>query len=147
MLKVHNGTQKSHLTCWNTFKEAISDFGLSMLMFILHDYEIFIEVILYLHDNKLFKKPIKCGILRPTALFTNKAKQAFFINCVIMYCFYDVKLTTSPLDRPITAEFTKGFSCYHVTLNILCLCNDSNNNHYVKNYSKNNLDLCSPMIN
>ena len=50
-------------------------------------------------------RPIKC-ILRATALFTNKAKWAFFIT---LYCFYDVNMTISPLDRPITAEFTKGF--------------------------------------
>ena len=49
-------------------------------------------------------KPIKC-ILKPTALFT-KPNGPFKLHCVILYCFYDVNVTNSPLDRPITAEFT-----------------------------------------
>ena len=44
-------------------------------------------------------------------LFTNKAKQAFLITLCYTELFYDVNLIDliSPLDRPITAEFTKGF--------------------------------------
>ena len=50
-------------------------------------------------------------ILRLTALFTNKSKQAFLITMYyIVLFFYDVNLTISKLDRPITAEFTKGIS-------------------------------------
>ena len=63
----------------------------------------------------------KC-ILRPTALFLNKAKQAFFITlCYIVLFFNHVSLTISPLDRPITPEFTKGPSMKTSLINILCL--------------------------
>ena len=59
--------------------------------------------------------------LRPTALFTNKAKQAFLITFCYIVLFYDVNLTISPLDRPIKAEFTKGFKdqliCLQTKLN------------------------------
>ena len=46
----------------------------------------------------------------PTALFTNKAKRAFLITlCYVELVFNDKNLTISPLDRPIPAEFAKGF--------------------------------------
>ena len=35
--------------------------------------------------------------------------------------FYDVNLTISPFDRPITAEFIKGFSMMASLINMLCL--------------------------
>ena len=46
-----------------------------------------------------------------------------FVNrlCYIVLFFYDVSLTISPLDRPITAEFTKGVSMNTSLINILCL--------------------------
>ena len=63
----------------------------------------------------------KC-ILRPTALFTNKAKQAFLITlCYIVTLFYEVNPTLWPFERPITASFTKGFSIKTSLINILCL--------------------------
>ena len=46
---------------------------------------------------------------KTTAWFTNKAFRAFLLHCVTLYCFYDVNLTISPLDRPVTAEFKRGF--------------------------------------
>ena len=51
--------------------------------------------------------------------------------------FYDVNLTISPFDRPITAEFTKGFH-EDVTYQHPLFVNNSNNNHYFTNYSTNN---------
>ena len=59
-------------------------------------------------------------ILKPTALFKNKAKWAFLLHCVT-FCFYDINLTISPLDRLITVEFRKGFSMKTSLINILCL--------------------------
>ena len=77
-------------------------------------------------------KPIKC-ILRHTALFRFKAKRAFLITlCYILMFFYDVNLTISPFDRPITAEFTKGFH-EDVTYQHPLFVNNSNNNHYFTN--------------
>ena len=73
-------------------------------MVILLKHYMFNEVRRHLRDNKWFGSPIKYT-LRPTALFTNKARWAFFITlCYIV--FYDVNLTISPLDRPRPAEFT-----------------------------------------
>ena len=67
---------------------AISEFRLSMLMFILLNHYMFVEVMRFLQDNKW--KLIKC-ILRPIAQFTNKAERAFFITlCYISLFFYDV---------------------------------------------------------
>ena len=51
--------------------------------------------------------------------------------------FYDVNLTISPFDRPITVEFTKGFH-EDVTYQHPLFVNNSNNNHYFTNYSTNN---------
>ena len=60
--------------------------------------------------------------LRSTALFTNKAKGAFFITmCYIVLFFYNANLTISPLDRPITAKFTKMCSMKH-HLSIFFVC-------------------------
>ena len=52
---------------------------------------------------------MKC-ILRPAALFANKAKQSLFYY-IVLHCivFYDVNLTISPLDWPITAGFQQVF--------------------------------------
>ena len=44
-----------------------------------------------------------------TQKYTRKLNGPFQLHCVRLYCFYDVNLTIWPLDRPITAEFTKGF--------------------------------------
>ena len=78
----------------------------------------FVEVLRYLQDNKW--KLIKC-ILRPIAKFTNKAKQAFFITLCYISLFFMTYLTISPLDRPLTAGFTKGFSMKTSLINISCL--------------------------
>ena len=48
-----------------------------------------------------------------------KLNGPFLLHCILL--FYDVNLTISPLDRPITAEFTKGFSMKTSLINILCL--------------------------
>ena len=74
--------------------------------------------------------------LRPTGLFANKAKRAFLITFCYTVWFYYINLTISPLDRPITAEFTKGFSMK--TYQHPLFVNNSNNNHYFTNYSINN---------
>ena len=79
-------------------------------------------------------KPIKC-ILRPTVLFTNKVKWAFSATLVyIALFFYDVNITILPLDRPISAEFTKGFSMkelYLFKITIIILKNYSTNTRSV----------------
>ena len=62
-------------------------------------------------------EPIKC-ILRPTAY---KACRAFSITLCYIVLIYDVNLTNSPLDRLITAAFTKGYSMKTSLINILCL--------------------------
>ena len=59
-----------------------------------------------------------------------------FNYIVVHYIFYDVNLTISPLDRPITAEFTKGFSMK--TYQHPLFVNNSNNNNYFTNNSTNN---------
>ena len=82
-------------------------------------------------------KPIKY-ILRPTALFTNKAKWAFLITLCYIGLFCDINLTIWPLDRPITAEFTKVYFHEDVTYQHPLFVNNSNNNHYFTNYSNNN---------
>ena len=45
-----------------------------------------------------------------TICFVYKQKRAFFITLCYTLLFYDINLTISPLDSPITLEFTKGFS-------------------------------------
>ena len=66
-----------------------------MLMLILLNHYMFKEVMRYLHD----------------------------INYIVLHCivFYDVNLTIYSLDRPIPAEFTKGFSKKTSLINIHCL--------------------------
>ena len=50
--------------------------------------------------------------LKLTALFINKAKWAFLVTLCYIVFFYDVNLTISPLDRPITAlAGSLGLSC------------------------------------
>ena len=73
----------------------------SHLMFILLNHYMLIEVMRYLNDNKLPERKLN-AFLRPTALFVNKAKWAFyiFLHCIV---FYDVKFTVWPLYRPIIA--------------------------------------------
>ena len=84
----------------------------------------------------------KC-ILKPTALFTNKAKRAM---CYIVF-FYDVNLTISPLDRPIVlSSIYKGVFHEDVTYQHSLFVNNSNNHHYFKKLL-NKQDLCPPMIN
>ena len=51
-----------------------------MLMLILLNHLMFIEVMSYLHHNKMANK-----ILRRIGLFTNKAKRAFF-NYIVLHC-------------------------------------------------------------
>ena len=83
---------------------------------------------------------IKC-ILRPTSLFTSKATGLF--NYTVLNCIdiYDVNLTISPLYRPITAEFTKGFSVTYqhplqtIQIRIIIL-----------QITQQTIDLCPPMI-
>ena len=58
-------------------------------------------------------------ILSHTALFTNKAKWAFVTTLYYNVLFF--YLTIPTLDRPIIAEFTKGFSMMTSLINILCL--------------------------
>ena len=45
---------------------------------------------------------------RSTFCLQRKLNGPFQLHCVTLY-FYDVNITISPLDRPITAKFTKGF--------------------------------------
>ena len=60
--------------------------------------------------------------LRPTALFTNKAKWAFLITLCYIVLFFMMLFTQSPpLDWPVTAEFTKEFSMKTSLINNLCL--------------------------
>ena len=61
---------------------------------------------------------ITSGLEATHYFFTNEAKRAFLLRCIV---FYDVNFTISPLDRHITAEFTKGFSMKTSLINILCL--------------------------
>ena len=62
----------------------------------------------------------------------------FQLHCVTLYCFYDVNLTISPLDRPITAEFTKGVFHDDISCQHSLFINNSKNNHYFTNYSTYN---------
>ena len=58
------------------------------------------------------------GILRPTVFFPNKTKWAFLVNvCYIVLSH----ITILTLDRPIIAEFKKGFSMKTSLVNIFCL--------------------------
>ena len=47
-----------------------------------------------------------------THYFVYKESKTDLFNYIVLHCFDfdDVNLTISPLDRPIPAEFTKGFS-------------------------------------
>ena len=67
-----------------------------------------------LEANKMYFK---------TALFTNKAKQAFYIvlHCIV---FYDVNLTISPL-QIYKMDFHEDVTYQHSLF-----VNNSNNNHY-----------------
>ena len=99
-----------------------------------------IEVKRYPHDNKWFWKPSKC-ILKPTALLTNKAEQEFFITLCYIVLFCDINFTVLPLDRPITAEYSKGFSMKTSLYQHTLFVNNSNNNHYFTNHSTNNTSV------
>ena len=59
-------------------------------------------------------------MLGPSALLT-KLNRPFLLHFVTLHCFYDINLTISPLYRPVTAQFTKGFSTKTSLINILCL--------------------------
>ena len=64
-------------------------------------------------------RPVKC-ILRPNALFTNKAKGAFLITLCYILLFF--MTCTSQFRHWIgTAVFTKGISIRTSLINILCL--------------------------
>ena len=68
-----------------------------------------------------------------------KAKQAFLNTLIyIVLFFYDVNLTISLLDRPITAEINKGVFDEYVNYQHSLFVNNLKNNHYVTNYSTNN---------
>ena len=59
-----------------------------------------------------------------THCFVYRQSYTGLFNYIVLYCivfFYDVNLTISPLDRPITVEFTKGFSIKTLLINIFCL--------------------------
>ena len=90
----------------------------------------------------------KC-ICLPSALFTKLNGPYICFNNIVLHCivFHDVNLSISPRDRPMLAEFTKGFSiktspinilCYMITIIILQIVNNSNNNHNITNYATNN---------
>ena len=56
---------------------------------------------------------------------------------IVLHCiFNDINLRISPLDRPITAEYTKGFPMKMSLINMDA--NNSNNNDFFTNYSTNN---------
>ena len=66
------------------------------------------EFVWYLHDNKwlgnqlnAFKDPMLCLQTKIMGLYS------YIVSHYIV--LYDVNITIWPLDRPITAEFTKGF--------------------------------------
>ena len=81
-------------------------------MLILLSHYMFIEVMRYVCMIVIFWKPIKC-ILRPTALFTNKAKRAFLITFCYAVLFYDVNFTISPLEK----GFKDPLICLQTKLN------------------------------
>ena len=90
-------------------------------------------------------KTIKC-ILRPTALSQTKLNGSFLLHCVILHCFYDVNITISPLDWPITEGFTKGFSMKTSLINILSL-KTIQTTIIILQITQQTVDLCAPMIN
>ena len=116
--------QNNHLSCIaqshdiENSKVVISEFGLSMLMVILLNSYMFNEVMRYLHDIRWFYK-----MQFRTHCFVYKQSKTGFFNYNVLHCidFDDVNLTISPFDRPITAEFTKGFSIMTSLINIICL--------------------------
>ena len=59
-----------------------------------------------------------------------------FIYNVLHCIFNDINLRISPLDRPRTAEYTKGFPMKMSLINMDV--NNSNNNDFFTNYSTNN---------
>ena len=73
-----------------------------------------------LEANKMYFK---------TALFTNKAKQAFYIvlNCIV---FYDVNLTISPL-KIYKMDFHEDVTYQH-SLFVNNSNNNQRNNRYIK---------------
>ena len=75
-----------------------------------------------------------------------KLNGPFSLHCITLYCFYDVNLTILPLDRPITAEFTKGFSMKMSLINILCL-QTIQIIIMMLQITQQTIDLCPPMIN
>ena len=60
------------------------------------------------------------------------------LQCIV---YYDLNLTISQLDRPITAVFTKGFFHDDVIYPHPLFVNNSNNYHYFTNYSKTNISV------
>ena len=66
-----------------------------------------------LQANKMHLKTLFCLPTKITGLPSYIVSHCFILN--------DVNLTISPLVRPITTEFTKGFSMMTSTVNILCL--------------------------
>ena len=100
---------------------AISEFGFSLLMLIL--------LMRYMHDNKWFEAK-KC-ILKPTALYTNKAKRGILLlDCVTLHCFFYLNLTISPLDKAYNSLIYKGVFHEDVTYQHPLFVNSSNNNEY-----------------
>ena len=71
-------------------------------------------IIIGLEANKMhFKTP--CFVYKQSLM-----GRFYYIVLLYIVC-NDVKLIISPLDRPVTAEFTKGFSMKTSLINILCL--------------------------
>ena len=77
-------------------------------MLILLNHYMIIGDMRYLHDNKWFGSQYN-AFQDPMLCLQTKLNGRF--NYIVLHCivFYDVNLTISLLDRPITAEFTKGF--------------------------------------
>ena len=80
----------------------------------------FIEVMGYLHVNKRLEAN---QMHFKTLCFVYKQRQTGLFNYIELHCilFYDGNHIISPLDRPITAEFTKGCSMKTSLINIICL--------------------------
>ena len=69
-----------------------------------------------------------------THCFVYKQSKTGLYSYILLHCiFYEVNITIWPLDRPVTAEFTKGFSHEDVTYQHTLFLNSSNNNHYFTN--------------
>ena len=84
-----------------------------------------------------FKDPLLCL----------QTKIAGHYSYIVLHCIvlYDVNITIWPLNRSITAEFTKGFSMMTSLVNILCLQTIQITILFLQ-IIQNTTDLCLPMI-